>query len=795
MPRFDSLRLFAGALAIGLLASAPAHAQQADSLASIARRLQQYEKQNLVEQLYVHLDRPAYATGETMWLKAYAVDGTFHRPLDLSKVAYVEVLDAQNHPVAQTQLALQAATGQGSLVLPATLASGRYLVRAYTSWMQNFSPDFYFQSPVVVVNTFSPSGTAPAPASPTAYDVQFFPEGGQLVRGLPSRVGFKVLDAAGRSLAATGTVADARGKVVAALSTLKFGLGSFSFTPSEAGASYVATLKLPSGATITSRLPAAQAQGYTLSLQEASPTTLRLTVASQPSAAGPVQLLAHAGPRVVVALTKSLDGGQASFTINRHDLPAGITHFTVFDGARQPLAERLYFRAPHQPLVLAGQASRAAYAPRARVEVQLSASHAANASVAVYQLDSLSAASPLDISGYLLLAADLRGHVENPGYYVRDSSATGRAAADNLMLTQGWSRFRWREVLGGAVPSHPHLAEVNGPLLRARLTTAAGTPAAGVGTYLSIPNRAGRFYYARTQADGVALFEPLTLAGAQKVVVQADPKAGGPYELSLLSPYSTQFAPASLPAWAPTAALLPALSDRHLQVQVQQAFTDAVPYRVPAQDSASVYGKVSEQYLLDAYTRFRVMEEVLREYVPGVLVRKRADGFHFINLNRPRQLIFDTDPLTLLDGVPIFRTNDIMAFDPLKVKRLNVVAGRYYQGTQTYDGVVSFTTYKGDLADFQLDPHALLEEYEGVQGQREFYAPRYETAQQQQSRLPDLRNLLYWNPQVRLQASQPQTLNFYTSDQAGRYLVVAQGLATDGRLGSTSFTFEVKPAL
>ncbi|MGI4740665.1 MAG: hypothetical protein ACRYG7_36295 [Janthinobacterium lividum] len=793
---FSSLyRDLLGLLAAGLVASAPAHAQQPDSLAAQFRR---YSQHSLTEELFVHLDRPAYAAGETMWMKAYAVDGTFHRPLALSKVAYVEVLDAQHRPVAQTQLALPSATGHGSLVLPATLASGRYVVRAYTSWMQNFSPDFYFENSVVIVNTFTPSGSAEGVAKAPAYDVQFFAEGGQLVQGLPGRVGFKVLDAAGHSVAAKGTVADARGKTVATFETLKFGIGSFAFIPAEAGAGYVATVQVTGGGLLKSALPAVQAQGYALHLHETSPTALVLTVQASGTGVadgGVVQLLGHAGQRIAVVLSGRLQGGRASFALNRQALPAGITHFTVFDNRRQPVAERLYFQPPQHPLTLAVRASQPSYGPRSRVELQVSADHPANLSLAVYQLDSLSTNQPADISAYLLLAADLKGTLEHPGYYLRDTSATGRAAADNLMLTQGWSRFRWRDVLAGAYPPLPHLAEANGPLMHARITTAAGTPASGVGTYLTLPNRAGRFYYARTQADGVALFEPIGLAGMQKAVLQTDPKDGGPYELSLLSQYSTQFAALRLPAWAPTPAFLPTLTERHLQVQVAQAFTDAVPYRVPALDSASVYGRVSEQYRLDDYTRFKVMEEVMREYVPGVLVRKRKDGFHFINLNRTRQLIFENDPLVLLDGVPIFRTNDIMAFDPLKVRQLNVVTSRYFQGSQVYDGVVSYATYQGDLGGFALDPHALLEEYEGVQGEREFYAPRYQVPAQQKSRLADLRNLLYWQPELSLSPGQPRTLTFYTSDQIGRYLIVAQGLAADGSTGSTSVVLEVKPAL
>ena len=129
------------------------------------------------------------------------------------------------------------------------------------------------------------------------------------------------------------------------------------------------------------------------------------------------------------------------------------------------------------------------------------------------------------------------------------------------------------------------------------------------------------------------------------------------------------------------------------------------------------------------------------------------------------------------------------------LKRLEVIANRYFMGQQVYDGVMSFTTYKGDLAGFPLNPHALIEEYEAMQVPREFYTPRYDTEAQQRSRLPDLRNLLYWNPDVRLTAGQPQTLDFFTSDQAGRYLVVAQGITKNGQLGSTSFTLDVKPTL
>jgi hypothetical protein len=785
-------------LVLALLGAQVAHAQAPDSLAALGRRVQQHERQALAEHLYLHLDRPAYVAGETLWFKAYAVDGTYHRPLPMSKVAYVEVLDAAQRPVLQAKVALMQAMGHGSLELPAELATGRYVVRAYTNWMKNAGPEFYFQCPITVVNTLGQATTTavPTPLAP-AYDVQFFPEGGQLVRGLPGRVAFKVTDRQGHSLAATGTVADARGTTVATFQTLKFGLGSFLLTPVAAGAAYTATVRLPNGAVVSSKLPAVAEQGYTLQLSEESPTSLSLTVRAQgPQAAAPLRLLAHTGQQVTAATEAALTNGQAVFQLPKRQLRPGITHFTVFSG-RQPVAERLYFRRPAQGLAVRGSASAAAYGPRSPVRVQLGAPQPAALSMAVYRLDSLSAVAPADISSYLLLAADLKGYIEDAGYYFRDSSATAQQAADNLMLTQGWRRFKWEEVLAGRRPSTPYAPELNGYLLQGRVRQgASGAPAAGVPAYLSLPGSSFWFSSATSHDDGLVQFELPHAYGLRRLVLQTNSVRDSTYKVELLSSFTAGGA-----LVAPSLPPLPArwatsLSERHLQVQTQRAFPGPRPtyYPVPT-DTAAFYGRPDERYLLDDYTRFPSLEDVMREYVPGVLVRRRSDGFHFMVVDRPRHINLKENPLTLLDGLPIFNLNQLMAFDPLKIKRLDVIANRYFIGQQMYDGLVSYSTYKGDLGGYPLNPHALIEEYETMQVPREFYAPRYDTEAQQRSRLPDLRNLLYWNPAVNLAANKPQTLTFSSSDQAGRYLVVTQGLTPDGLLGSTSFSFEVKPAL
>jgi hypothetical protein len=209
-------------------------------------------------------------------------------------------------------------------------------------------------------------------------------------------------------------------------------------------------------------------------------------------------------------------------------------------------------------------------------------------------------------------------------------------------------------------------------------------------------------------------------------------------------------------------------------------------------DSVSFYGDADETYLLDDYTRFPVMEEVMREYVPGVLVRKHKDGFHFIVVDRVKRLLFRETPLILLDGVPLFDEDEIMNFDPLKVKKLEVMTCQYFIGPLGVPGVVSYTTYHGDLGGFQLNPKSVSLNYEGLQLQQEFYSPQYVNQNATQNRLPDFRTLLYWNPSVTIGANGKKTIEFYTSDLTGKYQVIVEGISSKGLVGTTTTIFDVK---
>ncbi|MBD2723457.1 MG2 domain-containing protein [Hymenobacter armeniacus] len=444
---------FGSLLSLTIALASPVAAQVPADTLSPAGRLTRYEQRTPHEKLFLHLDRPVYLSGETLWFKVYAVDGTYTRPLTLSSVAYVEILDAQNQPVLQGKVALRHATGQGSFVLPAALGAGTYTVRAYTSWMKNFGPESFFHSTIAVINPAVASGAHPADSA--SFGAQFFPEGGNLVNGLASKVAVKVTDTSGRGTAARGQVFSARGAVVATFQTARLGMGTFSFTPEAGQGPYSAVVTLGQGQRISRKLSAAFAQGYVLRLEDSTPGRLTVTVAATTSQPEMVFLLGHSRQKVAVAIPAQLINGRATFVVNKSHLLEGVSHLTLFNAAQQPVCERLYFQQPAHALGLTVRPDKTEYVTRDKVSLQLAAADQngpvpANLSLAVYRLDSLTSTQATSIDRYLWLTADLQGAVENPDYYFTATGPEAAATADNLMLTQGWSRFRWEDVLAPA---------------------------------------------------------------------------------------------------------------------------------------------------------------------------------------------------------------------------------------------------------------------------------------------------------------------------------------------------------
>jgi hypothetical protein len=780
-------------LMVCLLAALPALSQQ--NLNNIQASFNEYRGHALSEKIFTHTDKDFYIAGEILWFKLYVVSVDDNKPVDLSKLAYVEILDKDQKPVLQGKIELSKGTGNGSFYLPGSLNSGIYKLRAYTSWMKNFSADYYFEKPVTIINSLKALDVQPA--SLRNYDIQFFPEGGSLVQGIQSRVAFKVVDQSGRGVDCKGFLLNNKNDTIISFQSLKFGIGNFIFTPA-AGTTYKAVIKT-TDTVITRELPTALEQGYVLKVDTANGLQLHITVTTNIRYAAIVYLFIHTRQIAEIAEKAVLRDGTAEFIIDKNKLGEGISHITVFNSESMPVCERLFFMRPTQKLIIRQTIDEQQFASRKKVRITVSSmdelrkSVPADMSVSIFRIDSLHEMLGAAIDNYFWLTSELKGNIESPDYYFSEKTPGTNEAIDNLMLTHGWRRFTWQNVLQHSKPVYNFVPEYSGHIIYGKITNAkTGLPAGNVLAYLSVPGSRVQLYSSRSDPDGNVRFYTKDFYGPNEIVLQTDNRTDTIYKSEIISPFSDKFSSVNLPFFNLSDNMKNLLLDYSVSAQVQNSFTGEKlkQFYAPVIDSSAFFGIPDIQYMLDNYTRFSTMEEVLREYVYEVLVRRQKENFHFIVADVDNKIFLD-GPLTLINGVPVFDPNKIIKYDPLKVKKIEIVKRKYFYGPLILNGIVNFVTYQPDPSMLS-DLNPVLLEYEGLQYQREFYSPVYETREQVSSRLPDFRNVLYWSPDIQTDAQGKVEINFYTSDLKGKYIVVLQGMNADGRAGKESLLFEVK---
>ncbi len=782
-------------------------AAQYNSFDSLPHQFNTFNNTTFQEKLFVHTDKNFYLAGEIIWFKIYNVAAGTNHLADVSKVAYVELLDENNKPRMQAKIELKKGMGDGSFYLPVSVNSGNYTFRAYTNWMKNFRADFYFSKPIAIINSLKPLNL-PVVKDSAAIHISFFPEGGNLVSAVTSKVGFEITGKWGKGVDCTGTLLDDRNDTILRFQALKFGMGNFSFTPAQ-GHTYRAIVKTADGKSSIQQLPKIYEHGYVMHLSDEGNGKLKVTVqADRESAADApdIFLFGQTMQVVKVAEKSRLRDGLAEFFLDKNILGDGISQLTVFNDKKQPVCERLYFKKPLQQMMVRATSDLQQYTSRKKVTVSVDAKDEtknesiANMSVAVYKLDSLQTADENNIFNYLWLTSGLQGHIESPDYYFTAQGTEAEVATDNLLLTHGWRRFSWDDILKNKIASFEYKPEYDGHIVSGKVVDmVTGKTANNVGTYLSVPGTKGQFYNAMCDSSGRIYFYTKKLYGQNEMVVQTDAQTDSIYRIEVANPFSEKYTPAFLPPLTISEGLQQSINKRSIGMQVQNAYEAAKlqHFGAPDIDTIPFYGLASKTYMLDEYTRFTTMEEVLREYVQEVGVRKRKGQYHLpvareIGSRDPVIGFYDGEPLVLLDGVPVFEADKIMSYDPLKVKKLEVVTSRYFYGPFIFDGIISFSTYNGTMENLQLDPHAVVLDYEGLQLKRKFYSPTYDSDNAISERVPDFRNVLYWLPNMTTSPDGKAGFHFYTSDIKGKYNIVIQGITDEGKAGITSFTIDVK---
>ena len=783
-------------------------AGQNKALSFLQNSVENYTKNNLQEKLYVHTDKNFYVANEICWFKIYNVDAIFNKPLNLSKVAYLELIDNNNKAVWQEKIALNEGSGKGSILIPTSIATGNYTLRAYTNWMKNFNEDFFFEKKISILN---PSLTQENNYTPSKenYSIQIFPEGGNLVAGQLAKVAFKIVNQFGKGVQAKGSLINGKGDTITKCTTSSLGIGSmgmgsFTFTP-QANQGYSLSLTTNDDKIINQKLPNVFEKGYTLSLGNSASdrsSTININIAGIQLENTNVYLLVHARGIVSHTIAGQIKNGSCTLAIEKSTLNEGINIFTLFNQAQEPVCERLYFSYPKNVLETSLELESPILEKRRKVNLQIATKQtnngfaAANLSMAVYKIDSIQTLDENNIQNYIWLSSDLTGNIENPASYFQNNDSNALLAMDELMLVNGWRRFKWENVLSIATPSFKYLPEYAGSIITGKMVQKGSTtPVKDISGFISMPSKNTLFKAAISDENGNIKFEFPQLYNDGQLILQADSSKYNAHKIEIDNPFyiSKNNSQIIEPI------MLPKLNKEMVQqlnsnIEIQNHFKadNFNHFIAPTIDTNAFYYKPDYTYYLDLYARFTTMEEVIREYVTPLTLTKNEGRFQLAVYDDQNKRFFDKAPLVLLDGVPILNMDKFIEYDPLKIRKLEVVSRTYFSCNMAFNGIANFITYNGKMEGYELDPRATLIDYKGLQLQREFLAPVYENQNQIDNRSPDFRHLLNWSANINTTSQGKINTAFYTSDVPGKYAIIVQGISKQGQPIYKQTTFTVK---
>jgi len=335
--------------------------------------------------------------------------------------------------------------------------------------------------------------------------------------------------------------------------------------------------------------------------------------------------------------------------------------------------------------------------------------------------------------------------------------------------------------------------DYTGEIIRGHVVDENNEPISEVdhyGSYISIAGSEIQYYSGEIRETGQVRFFTSNLYGDGILVSYVPSFEQEKYHLVLDSVY-TNPGVSYIPKLILDKKQTDVLIERNMGIQIARAFQLDTLIKEHKPESNLLFENAGIVYKLDEYTRFPTMGEVMIEFIREARFRT-INGTRWLQVRlRDAQGVAyyvddPTPPLVLVDGIPVSDHEKVFAYDPNLVQEILIYTDKYAFGPIYYNGIVFIRTYKGDFPDLELDETMRIQDFQGVQN------PRSLSVLPENSRLPDLRHTLYWNPVLELGANQSVTLNATTSQITGTFRVVIEGMDRKGNPFKTSTDFVVK---
>jgi len=789
----------------------------AGTIKGVISKLQSFYSENTLEKVYLHLDRPWYYAGDTLYFKGYVTFGEQHEPSKQSEVLYVDLIDPENKLQHSIKLQLNNGLAWGDFTLPDSLRKGNYRIRAYTKLMQHVNGAIQFEQ-VIPVESANIAKTAKPFQNKAKPDIQFFPEGGDMIFGVTSKIAFKAIDGNGMGLDVKGSIIDNKGDTITSFNSSHLGMGFFFIHPEE-GKTYKANVVYADGSQASFDLPPPVTNGIALKVYNDDPDKITVGVRTNKAffdrnKGQSFYIMMNSGVNVADGAIK-LNNPSMDIDVHKKGFRTGVVQLTLFSATGEPLSERLAFIRRPDLLKLDVSSNKTSYNDYEKVSLNLSAKTASDSLVSGHFSVSVIDESKVPVNEnnentiltWLLLSSDLKGYIEQPNYYFTNVNKQTTADLDILMLTQGYSRFTWKQLLEKGYPQVNYQAE-KGLDIKGIITATQGKSAAGI--KIDLANlEGGPMIKGVTDSTGAFDFKYLCFNDSTRFLLKAvsdktrkrlsikylaevpEPVTEGHWPH--LQQHAGQFLTlASLQDSASLANYFgkysPGKGVLLKEVKISESKADeykTIPYTGDADQVVSFENSTSDGLLSDKLNGillgviFIPNQSFPNIKVPYLTVAQRLYGI------RPMLIMVDgikLPPLTSIDEIPF---NDVQKVEVYR----SASAGAF--GALGGAGVISITTYKGPRPINHMQASDIMQiTVHGFYKAREFYSPKYESTYNLNR--SDKRSTIYWNPEIVSDKNGNASFEYFNAGGQGTYRVVIEGIDEKGNIGRQVYTYKVE---
>ncbi|RZK43586.1 MAG: carboxypeptidase regulatory-like domain-containing protein [Pedobacter sp.] len=645
-------------------------------------------------------------------------------------------------------------------------------------------------------------------------DFQFFPEGGSFVSGIPNQVGFKAVGANGLGVEIKGNILGEDNASIVAINSSHAGMGSFYLTPEE-GKSYTAKVTFKDGSSKTYPLPQATSSGISLQVSGQTEESVNVKVIAngpyfEANKGKAIFIVAQSNNVVYYAAKVNLGNQLLSIKIPKNDFPAGVVQLTLFNSDNVPLGERLVFFMPKNNTKVTVKTDLPAYKARQKVKMSVNTGAEGDYSVSVIdeQKVPVDETTETTILSSLLLTSDLKGYVEKPNFYFTKTDEKKQADLDKLMLTQGYRRFLYKDILADKYPMISYLPE-QGISLSGTLRDLTGMPIKKGSLRLMVT---GKPISAEllTSNSGLFNFQNLVFPDSSEVVISAKYNPNAANLMIMMDGLPLAMTGKNKNVFDDVTNIDTSLSSYLANSQRQYRYLRTLKEVVIK--GPSTVKKVSHRdhpalTSLGQNADHLIDGSVFANCVGNLLdcIKVRASGMTFdqekFYVTRdynsgsrvPVQVYLNNFPVDArdimsvnvaeLESVEIFLTDQLGTID-----RLHNTRGVLVINTKK---VATLGTKISKQEFFDLIPkkNIITINPMGYSKEREFYSPKY---------LPnatianaDLRTTIYWNPKVVTDSTGNASFEFFNADGKGSYRAIVEGIDKKGNIGRTVYRYKV----